>query len=112
LAHAAQPAVSAVVQPAWNIEAAVAAERIRLGVEWPKDRASRPGASSMDKQLSTGTVAAIIAVVVVILGLAAWRFLGNQAASQEQQQRAQQGIQQDYMRRMQSGPPGGPPGPH
>lgn len=61
----------------------------------------------MDKQLSTGTVAAIIAVVVIILGLVAWRMLGNQGVSQEQQQRAQQ----DYMR-MRSGPPGAPSGPH
>jgi len=67
---------------------------------------------SMDKQLSTGAVAAIIAVVVIVLGLVAWRMLANQGVSQDQQQRAQQGIQQDYMRRMQSGPPGAPPGPH
>jgi hypothetical protein len=75
----------------------------------------------MDKQLSTGTVAAIIAIVVVVLGLVAWRYFGNQAASQEEQ-RAQQGMQQDYLRRMQSGqpqvgvspggPPGAPQGPH
>ena len=66
----------------------------------------------MEKQLSTGTVAAIIAVVVVVLGLVAWRYFVNQGVGQDQQQRAQQGIMQDYNRRMQSGPPGGPQGPH
>jgi len=59
----------------------------------------------MDKQLSTGAAAAIIAVVVIVLGLVAWRMFANQGVGQDQQQRAQQGTQQDYMRRMQSGPP-------
>jgi hypothetical protein len=56
----------------------------------------------MDKQLSTGTVAGIIAVVVIVLGLVAWRYLsgGGQPAAPPESGR------------MQSGPPGAPMGPH
>ena len=65
----------------------------------------------MDNQLSTGAIAGIIAVVVLVLGFVAWRMFGNHGPSPEQLQNAQQGVRQDYMRRMGGGPPGGAPGP-
>ena len=58
----------------------------------------------MDKQMSTGTMAAIIAAVVVVLGLIAWRVFGSSAPNPQQQQDVQRQIQQDYMRRMPPGP--------
>jgi Tfp pilus assembly protein PilV len=63
----------------------------------------------MERELSPGAMAAIVVVVVVLLGLIAWRVFGTQGFASRQQQNAQTGMQQDYMmmRRM---PPGAPPG--
>lgn len=60
----------------------------------------------MDKQLSSGTIAAIVAVVVVVLGLIVWRVFGSHGVSENQQLNKEQGIRQDYMRRSGGAPPG------
>jgi hypothetical protein len=62
----------------------------------------------MDRELGSGAIAAIVAVVVVVLGLLVWRAYGSHDVSPEQQQLKQQGIQQDYMRRIPGRP--APPG--
>jgi hypothetical protein len=68
----------------------------------------------MDRELGPGALAAIVGVVIVVLGLVVWRVFGTQGAGLRQQQGAQRGIQQEYMqmRRMPVGqpPPGMPSG--
>ena len=65
----------------------------------------------MDKEVSPGTMAAIVAVVVLLLGFVAWRVFGNRGPSAQEQQLQQQQIREDYMRRMPPGqaPAGVPP---
>jgi hypothetical protein len=46
-------------------------------------------------------------VVIVVVGIVAWRVFGSHGTGEAQQQQKQQGIYQDYQRRMGS-PPGGP----
>ena len=60
----------------------------------------------MDRQIGAGTIAALVAVVVVVLGIVAWRVFGSAGPSPEQHQQQMQGIREDYMRRM---PPGQAP---
>jgi hypothetical protein len=71
------------------------------------------GGAVMNKEISTGTLAAIVVVVVLVLGLVAWRMFGSSGASSQTKQDVQNQIQQDYKQRMQGGqgPAGVPPGP-
>jgi hypothetical protein len=56
----------------------------------------------MSKQLGTGAVVGILAVVVVVLGLVAWRMFTPAGGGGATGQNTQQNIEQD-MRQMQGG---------
>jgi hypothetical protein len=60
----------------------------------------------MNRELGSGALAAIVAAVIVVLGLLVWRVFGSHGVGSRQQQNAQTGIQQDYMQ-MRRMPPGG-----
>lgn len=64
----------------------------------------------MNKEVGPGAIAVIAAVLIVVIGIVAWRVFGSHGTSQDVQQQKQQGIYQDYQRRMGGGPPGAPPG--
>jgi hypothetical protein len=66
----------------------------------------------MGKQLGAGAVIAVMAVVVVVLGLVAWRFFGAPAGGSAQN--IQQQVERDMMQMQRGGrvpPGGGMPGP-
>jgi hypothetical protein len=69
----------------------------------------------MNRELGSRALAAIVAAVIVVVGLLVWRVFGSHDVGSRQQQNAQTGMQQDYMqmRRMPPGsqsPPGMPSG--
>ena len=69
----------------------------------------------MSQRVSTGTVTAIIVVVVIVLGIIAWKVLGGHSGPNQAEVQSQQQLEmQSHARQMGGGTggvPGGPGGP-
>src|SRR5207302_1351818 len=59
--------------------------------------------SSMSQRVSTGTVTAIIVVVVIVLGIIAWKVLGGRGAPSQAETQSQQQLEMQSHAQMQRG---------